>query len=380
MPSDAQLDAAIAWWNASGGGAIPELPDNLADATAALLRLRPFDCWACSFGRFEAPDPWPALAVGNDPRADVLWAIGAADLAIAGSSSDGALLVIDRCADPRGEHRAFFVSLDGEATGPYFTSTAALLEWATVLRETASDDDDDATLDRDAPPRDLWNRSALSGVGALAAFRGLSPSLFYRALRAGTWPETRLETGAPKAGDPARANLLRALVRFAKTRALTLPDDFDVRALTDAQRVFVERLLDLERSAKSRAVPAYVTSLAKHKDPAIAAAAKAWSGTSKAAAKAAAKPGDDDDGGRMKAAYEAVDRCLLQLEADGELEFEEGERGELVEEVLDAMMKCRSGDRAVRAAVTVVMESAHVAEVFADDGTLVKAFRRALGG
>jgi hypothetical protein len=374
MPSSAHLDAAVAWWSAAGGGPIPELPDNPADATAALLKARPFDSWACSFGRADVPDPWPTLAVGNDAWADVTWAIACADLTPAGSSSDGALLVIDRCPDPRGEHRAFFVTREGEATGPHFASTASLLEWATVLRETADDDDNDAQdLDRDAPPRDLWNRSALSGVGALAALKALSPSTFYRALRAGTWPETRLETGAPKAGDPVRANLLRTLVRFAKTRALTLPPDFDLSELNPAQRTLVERLRDLEGAAKKRAVPAYVTALTKHSDPKIAAAAKAWSTRSGAAPEA-------ERSERFKAAYEAVDRCLTQLEAAGELEFEEGERPDLVEEVLDAMMKTSSGDRAVRAAVGVVMESAHVAEVFADDQRLVKAFRKALGG
>lgn len=374
MPSSAHLDAAVAWWSAAGGGPIPELPDNPADATAALLRARPFDSWACSFGRADVPDPWPALAVGNDAWADVVWAVGCADLTPAGSSSDGALLVIDRCPDPRGEHRAFFVTRAGEATGPHFASTASLLEWATVLRETADDDDDDARdLDRDAPPRDLWNRSALSGVGALAALRALSPSTFYRALKAGSWPETRLETGAPKAGDPARANLLRALVKFAKTRALALPAGFEESGLSAPQRTLLERLRDLERAAKNRTVPAYVTSLTKHPDAAIAAAAKAWS------TRASTAP-EGERSERFKAAYEAVDRCLKQLESAGELEFEEGERPELVEEVLDAMMKTSSGDRAVRAAVNVVMESSHVAEVFADDGLLVKAFRKALGG
>ncbi len=373
MPSSAHLDAAVAWWSAAGGGPIPELPDNPADATAALLRARPFDSWACSFGRADVPDPWPALAVGDDAWADVAWAIGCADLTPAGSSSDGALLVIDRCPDPRGEHRAFFVTRAGEATGPHFASTASLLEWATVLRETADDDDDARDLDRDAPPRDLWNRSALSGVGALAALRALSPSTFYRALKAGSWPETRLETGAPKAGDPARANLLRALVKFAKTRALALPAGFDEAGLSAPQRTLIERLRDLERAAKNRTVPAYVTSLTKHPDAAIAAAAKAWSKRT-----GAAPEGERSE--RFKAAYEAVDKCLKQLEGAGELEFEDGERPELVEEVLDAMMKTSSGDRAVRAAVNVVMESSHVAEVFADDGLLVKAFRKALGG
>lgn len=374
MPSSAHLDAAVAWWSAAGGGPIPELPDNPADATAALLRARPFDSWACSFGRADVPDPWPALAVGNDAWADVVWAVGCADLTPAGSSSDGALLVIDRCPDPRGEHRAFFVTRAGEATGPHFASTASLLEWATVLRETADDDDEDGRdLDRDAPPRDLWNRSALSGVGALAALRALSPSTFYRALKAGSWPETRLETGAPKAGDPARANLLRALVKFAKTRALALPAGFEESGLSAPQRTLLERLRDLERAAKNRTVPAYVTSLTKHPDAAIAAAAKAWS------TRASTAP-EGERSERFKAAYEAVDRCLKQLESAGELEFEEGERPELVEEVLDAMMKTSSGDRAVRAAVNVVMESSHVAEVFADDGLLVKAFRKALGG
>lgn len=374
MPSSAHLDAAVAWWSAAGGGPIPELPDNPADATAALLRARPFDSWACSFGRADVPDPWPALAVGNDAWADVVWAIGCADLTPAGSSSDGALLVIDRCPDPRGEHRAFFVTRAGEATGPHFASTASLLEWATVLRETADDDDDDGRdLDRDAPPRDLWNRSALSGVGALAALRALSPSTFYRALKAGSWPETRLETGAPKAGDPARANLLRALVKFAKTRTLGLPAGFDESGLSAPQRTLLERLRDLERAAKNRSVPAYVTSLTKHPDATIAAAAKSWS------TRASTAP-EGERSERFKAAYEAVDKCLKQLEAAGELEFEEGERPELVEEVLDAMMKTSSGDRAVRAAVNVVMESSHVAEVFADDGLLVKAFRKALGG
>ena len=374
MPSSAHLDAAVAWWTAAGGGPIPELPDNPADATAALLRARPFDSWACSFGRADVPDPWPALAVGDDAWADVTWALGCADLTPAGSSSDGALLVIDRCPDPRGEHRAFFVTRTGEATGPHFASTASLLEWATVLRESASDDDDDLELDREAPPRDLWNRSALSGVGALAAFRALSPSVFYKALRAGTWPETKLETGAPKAGDPARANLLRALVRFAKTRALSLPAGFDETGLTEAQRTLLERLRDLERAVKNRTVPTYVTSLQKHPDATIAAAAKRWSAPS------AGAKSEGDRGERFKAAYEAVDRCLKQLEADGELEFEDGERPELVEEVLDAMFKTRSGDRAVRAAVSVVLESAHVAEVFADDAQLTKAFRKARGG
>ncbi len=374
MPSSAHDDAARAWWNATGGGALPALPDNPADATAALLRARPFDSWACSFGRADVPDPWPALAVGDDPWADVVWALACADLVPAGSSSDGALLVIDRCPDPRGEHRAFFVTREGEATGPHFASTTSLLEWATVLVETAGDDDDDPhSLDRDAPPRDLWNRSALSGVGALAALRALSPSIFYRALRANTWPETKLDTGAPKAGDPARANLLRALVRFAKTRALSLPQGFDEGALTPAQRTLLERLRDLELAVKKGAAPAYVASLAKHPDPAIAEAARRWA-SGGAGAKGAPK------GERFKAAYEAVDRCLKQLEADGEIEFEEGERPELVEEVLDAMMKATSGDRAVRAAVAVVLDSPHVAEVFADDAQLLKAFRKALGG
>jgi hypothetical protein len=373
MPSSAQLDAAVAWWSATGGGPIPELPDNLADATAALLRARPFDSWACSFGRVELADPWPALAVGDDAWAEVLWAIGCADLVPAGTSSDGAVLVIDRCPDPRGEHRAFFVTRAGEPMGPNFASTASLLEWATVLHETADDDDDAPdTIDRDDPPRDLWSRSALSGVGALPAFRALSPATFYRAIRKGAWPETKLDTGAPKNGDPARSNLLRVLVRFAKTRALSLPADFDEAALTPAQRTLLERLRDMEQAAKKRAVPAYVTALTKHKDPAVAAAAKQW------ATRTAKAPEERSE--RFKAAYEAVDGCLKKLEADGQIEFEEGELPDLVEEVLDAMMKTNSGDRAVRAAVAVVFESSHVAEVFAEDMQLVKAFRKALGG
>lgn len=379
--------AALAFWKATGGDRLPSLPENPADAAAAVLRARPKETWACTFGAVDLPDPWPALAVGEGDVTwpEVVWALGCADLVACATAHDGSVLVIDRAPDPRGEHRAFFVSRTGEVLGPWFSSTTSLMEWAATLAESPDDDDDSSELDREPPPRDLWNRSTLSGVGALAAWRQFSPARYYRAARLRQWPDNTYDPGTVREGDPTRTNLLRVVGRFAKTRALAWPATLDAEALTDAQRTHLARLQEIARALGTSAVPPYVATLADRGDAPYAAAARAWIAQyegARAAPTAAAKrpakaarPESDE----LKAVYNAVQGCLLHLSTEGAIELSPENRGELVEEILAAMMKAGSADRAVLAAVGVVTESPLVEEVFADDLLLKKAFRKALG-
>lgn len=388
MSTSALHDAALRYFQATGGGSLPELPDNLADAVAAVFRARPLKTWACAFGAVDLDDPWPALACaeGDVTVHEVAWALGAADLAPCATAHDGSILVVDRAPDPSGAHRAFFVTRRGEITGPWFSSTTSLMEWAAALAESPSDDDDPAELDREPPPRDIWNRSSLSGVGALPLWRQFSPAHFYRAASAKGWPEPATDPGALRAGDPTRTNLLRLVGRFAKTRSLTLPPVIDGASLTDAQRTLLARFADLAQATETGEVPAYVASLAESDDAAVAAAARAWVARhqgAKPARRATPKPprpGDRAEADPLKAVFDAVSRCLQSLAAEGAIELSAKARGALAEEIVAAMMKAPTADRAVQAAVALVNDSPLVDEVFADDLLLRKAFRKVLGG
>lgn len=386
--SNAPFHEAIRrYFNATGGGSLPVLPDNPADAVAAVFRVRPLKTWACTFGPVDLSDPWPALACGEGDVTlpEVVWALGCADLLPCATAPDGSWLVVDRVPDPAGAHRAFFVTPRGEVTGPWFSSTTSLLEWAAALAEAPSDDDDSAELDREPPPRDLWNRSSLSGVGALPLWRQLSPARFYRALAARGWPEPCAEPGAFRAGDPTRTNLLRLIGRFVKTRSLALPPVFDGVVFSEAQQTLLARYADLARSHASGVVPAYVASLVDSGDAALSAAARAWiarhqgAKPSRRAAPKHARARDCADGDPLRAVFEAVSRCLQTLASEGAIEISARSRGALAEEIVAAMMKAPNADRAVQAAVGVINDSPLVDEVFADDVLLRKAFRRALG-
>jgi hypothetical protein len=381
-------DAAQRYFDATGGGKLPALPDNLADAAAAVLRARPLKTWACAFGVVDLADPWPALACaeGDVTPHEVTWALGCADLVPCGTAHDGSVLVIDRAVDPSGAHRAFFVTRRGEVLGPWFSSTTSLVEWAAALAESPNDDDDPSELDREPPPRDIWNRSSLSGVGALPLWRQLSPALFYRAAANKGWPELGADPGALRAGDPTRTNLLRLVGRFAKTRSLVLPPAIDAEQLTDAQRTLLARYSDLAHALEAGEVPAYIASLAEDDDGAVAAAARAWVTRfqgARAARRATPKPARGAERAEtdpLKAVFDAISKCLQGLATEGAIEISAKNRAELTEEIVAAMMKAPTADRAVAAAVHIVNESPLVDEVFADDVLLRKAFRKVLGG
>jgi len=382
-------DAALRYFKATGGGPLPALPPNLADAVAAVFAARPLATWACTFGPVELADPWPALACveGDVSAHEVVWALAAADLLPCAQGHDGSLLVIDRALDPAGAHRAFFVTRRGEVTGPWFSSTTSLMEWAAALAECPGDDDDPAELDREPPPRDIWNRSSLSGVGAFPLWRQLSPAPFYRAAAAKGWPDPAADLGALRAGDPVRTNLLRLVGRFAKTRSLALPGNFDGEALTDAQRIILSRYAELALALEAGEVPAYIAALTESPEPAIAAAARAWTarhqsakGPRRSAAPRSPRTAERAEGDPLKTVCDAVSRCLQTLATEGAIEISARARATLTDEIVAAMMKAPTGDRAVLAAVAVVNESPLVDEVFADDVLLGKAFRKFLGG
>jgi hypothetical protein len=162
-------------------------------------------------------------------------------------------------------------------------------------------------------------------------------------------------------------------VRLTKTRELDLPEGFE-EDLSEIQMQVLLRLQEIEAAGKEKTVPPFIVELAEKGD----ARAISWIERFKGGPRKGAPVRERDE--RVDAVEQAVDKCIRQLVEDGALELEEDSHSELVEQVLQTMLKSRSGDKAVRAAVATVLDSPFVAEVFADDSDLQKAFRKALGG
>jgi hypothetical protein len=118
----------------------------------------------------------------------------------------------------------------------------------------------------------------------------------------------------------------------------------------------------------------------------VAAAARAWVTRfqgARAARRATPKPARGAERAEtdpLKAVFDAISKCLQGLATEGAIEISAKNRAELTEEIVAAMMKAPTADRAVAAAVHIVNESPLVDEVFADDVLLRKAFRKVLGG
>jgi len=389
--------ALKSYWESLGGSRLPALPEHPVEALLTVVSKKPLRAAPWEFGPVPVVDPWPVLALGTaavEPRfsevreATVRWAFDVAALVPVGRKTGGGWLVVDREPNAQGDHFAFEVGPDGLPTGLRFDRLAPLTSYLAALAARAARPTE--RVDAGVAQATQLQATVLgpdlvhTGFGALPLLVRLAPSAFFAAHKAQRWPDATVSVPPFEPGrTPLRTAALWALVTFLRTKQFTPPPGLPKTDLPPALTTLFERLTELDKALRVDEVPEYIAWMAFDDDPTPARHAQAWMKAFDAQRKAATATAPADDGGeegrRFRAAYAAVESVVTGLESEESIELQPDRKAELIDELMRALFDARAHEQAVKRMTSVLLESECVEEVFADDLTIQRAFRKGLG-
>lgn len=285
----------------------------------------------------------------------------------------------DPCPDASGNHRIYLRqedALPGIPYGPRFDSIAEAVPFMMAVVSGEADFDD-------LTPEDDWERSPSSGSSVIEAVLDASPSLLWRAVADGLWPEsTGLALGAMPDEDATtwgRALCAKAMHQLAETRELDLPKDLDAADISKGQRAFLDNLLRLKLAIEGE-LPGFVLEIAKNDKHPLQEAGLAWCSRYEAV-RGRTKPTPEADGESTPkgALVAALGRVVAALEEQELLEVAAENRATLVEQLFNAAGEAENPEKMLRRLIGCMVNSDAVEEVYGDEGqlreTIIKSFR-----
>ncbi|HHH28080.1 MAG TPA: hypothetical protein ENK57_07015 [Polyangiaceae bacterium] len=385
MPQDSPNEALRELWRAVAGKAkVPRLARDPFKALMALLK---------AMSKLKSDEGFALVDISELPPLEIVVLAEAPELAELATAVIVSELVpfrsrahqdvtfyADPCPDSAGNHRIYLRqedALPGIPYGPRFDSIAEAIPFLMAVVAGEADFDD-------LTPEDDWERSPASGSSVIESILDASPSLLWRAVADGLWPEaTGLALGdMPDEDSPAwgRALCARAMHQLAETRELTLPEDLDAVDISKGQRAFLLNLKRLKLAIEGE-LPGFVLDIAKDDKNPLQEAGLAWCSRYEAV-RGRTKPTPKDGGGELspkEALVAALGRVVEALEQQELLEVASANRSTLVEQLFNAAGEAENPEKMLRRLIGAMVNSDAVDEVYGDEGQLrdaiIKSFR-----
>ncbi|MEQ9321643.1 MAG: hypothetical protein RIF41_20925, partial [Polyangiaceae bacterium] len=280
MPPTSPNEALRDLWRAIAGKAkAPRLARDPFKALMAFLKASSKLKSDTAFVLVEISElpPLDIVVLGEAPElAELATAVIASELVpFRSRARQNVTFYADPCPDAAGHHRIYLRdedALPGIPYGPRFDSIAEAIPFLMAVVSGEADFDD-------LTPDDDWERSPQSGSSVIESILDASPSLLWRAVADGLWPEsTGFELG-PMPGEDAptwgRALCAKAMHQLAETRELDLPEDLDAADISKGQRAFLDNLQRLKLAIGGE-LPAFVLDIAKNDKHPLQEAGLAW--------------------------------------------------------------------------------------------------------
>jgi len=397
MLDDSFLEAARDYWEAAGRDLpLPSLPPDVPSALLALI-----DAAGCLDGPAFASFPVPgghyeAMAVGEEGQPHRLfWALTLAEVApFVNDALPDVLFLVDRIADPKGEHRVYEL-VDLERGPLEFPSVPTALAWMAarlrhgrgLLGAPELLATEKAMVKRG---RDKWEKAPLGGRVVLEGLLDTPLPEAWDAYARGKWPMVEATPPSPptRGAGPSlgRWVSLSAVTDFLRERRLVLPEGVDLEELGAPHRALLAHLRGFDEAIRERRLPSLIAEVAAGDDPALAALAEGWreryeafwgEGAPPPAPEVPAAPPLTPFARRLMG---ALDQVLDALVAEEQLELDAGARPALLAELTEAGSDARSAKHMIRKITNALVHSDHVEEIYVTDDALADLLRSHLGG
>jgi len=383
MPPTSPNEALRELWRAVAGKAkMPRLAKDPFKALMALLKAmgkRKLDQGFVLVDISELP-PLEIVVLGDAPElAELATAVLVSELVPFRSlAHQDVTFYADPCVDAAGNHRVYIRqedALPGIPHGPRFSSIAEAAEW--LCRLVAGEVDFD-----DVTPEDDWELSPASGANVIESVLDASPSLLWRAVADGLWPEATGQAlgEMPAEADPAwgRALCARAMHQLAETRELSLPKNLEKAKLTPAQRAFLGNLERLKLAIEGE-LPSFVLDIAKDDKHPLQEAGLAWCSRYEAVRGRTKPRKESAEPSPKEALIAALGRVVAHLEKQELLEVAPENRTTLVEQLFNAAGEAENPEKMLRRLIHAMLDSDAVEELYGDEAQLrqaiIKSFR-----
>lgn len=373
------------WRAVAGKARLPRLPRDPFEAFLKLLEAmgpleaeRGFELVDLA----ELPDLETVVLAEGPERAELTTAVLVSELIpFRTPAEEHVTFYLDPVADEAGKHRVYIrheEALPGIPHGPRLDSIEEAARWLTKLATGQQVDWDDIT------PEDDWERSPASGAFVIETILDASPSLLWRAVADGLWPEGAGDelSALPDEAEPAwrRALCAGAMHELAETRQLTLPGEASLQKLTVAQQAFLENLAILKKAIDGE-LPPFLLDIAADGAHPLHEAGLAWSSryeAVRAASKREPKPAAKEESPK-EALVAGLMRVVVALEERELLEVAPGQRDTLVEHLFAAAAEAENPEKMLRRLIGAMLDSDAVEELYGDEAQLreaiIKSFR-----